>query len=171
MKKILFGSVILSVIFISCLKNADTKCSFNDSSATASSTEIADMQTYLNSQSITGTTQHSSGFFYKINAVGTGTAVSNLCTTVTVRYKGRLTNGTIFDSTATGAAVSFQLGQVIPGWQKGVPLIAKGGSITLYIPPSLGYGATPVTNQTTGAVIIPANSKLIFNIDLVDVTN
>jgi len=75
---------------------------------------------------------------------------------VVVNYVGKLTNGTIFDS---GNNVSFSLGGLITGWQEGIPLIAPGGSITLYLPPSLAYGS-----RATGS--IPANSNLIFKIDL-----
>jgi FKBP-type peptidyl-prolyl cis-trans isomerase FkpA len=60
------------------------------------------------------------------------------------------------------------LGQLIIGWQKGLPLIKSGGSITLFIPPSLGYGNQDIRNSS-GAVIIPANSNLKFTIDLVSV--
>ena len=135
-----------------------------DSSTTASASEITTIQNYLNGNAITGTQQLSSGVFYKVNVVGTGQAIANLCTTVTVKYTGRLTTGVVFDSTAAGAVTAFQLGGVIVGWQKGLPLISKGGKITLYIPPSLGYGSAVVG-------IIPANSILIFDIELVDISN
>ena len=78
---------------------------------------------------------------------------------VTVNYTGKLTNGNTFDS---GKGVSFGLNQLITGWQYGIPLIAPGGSITLYLPPSLAYGSR-------ATVDIPANSVLIFTIDLVRV--
>ena len=87
---------------------------------------------------------------------------TNLCSNVTVTYKGSYFNGNVFDSTAAGSAATFQLGQVIPGWQKGVPLISKGGDITLYIPPSLGYGPQ-------GYGIIPGNAYLIFDIHIIDI--
>ena len=78
-----------------------------------------------------------------------------------VKYKGYLTNGTCFDSTKTSLP-TFTLGQLIVGWQKGIPLIKAGGAIRLFIPPSMGYGS-----NTVGP--IPANSNLIFEIKLVDV--
>jgi FKBP-type peptidyl-prolyl cis-trans isomerase len=163
MKKILFGFVILSVISYSCSKK-DATCGYSDSNITAPASEIANVQSYLTTNSITAT-QHPSGFFYKINQVGTGGAVVNLCTMVTVKYAGRLTNGTYFDPTTAGtvSSATFALWQVIVGWQKGVPLISSGGKITLYIPPSLGYGSTAKGN-------IPANSILIFDIELVSVS-
>ena len=63
----------------------------------------------------------------------------------------------MFDS---GNGVSFGLNQLIVGWQEGIPLIAPGGSITLYLPPSLAYGAQAQQG-------IPANSILVFQIDLI----
>lgn len=162
MKNILFGFIALSVVCLSCGKK-DTTCSYNDSGMIAPASEVANVQAYLTTNSITAT-QHPSGFFYKINQAGTGAAVVNLCSVVSVKYAGRLTNGTYFDPTTPGttSAATFTLGQVIVGWQKGVPLISAGGKITLYIPPSLGYGSS-------AAGTIPANSILIFDIELVSV--
>ncbi len=163
MKKTLFSFVILSAIAFSCSKK-DTTCGYSDSNITAPASEIANVQSYLTTNSITAT-QHPSGFFYKINQVGSGQAVVNLCSMVTVKYAGRLTNGTYFDPTTAGtvSTATFTLWQVIVGWQKGVPLISSGGKITLYIPPSLGYGSAVKGN-------IPANSILIFDIELVSVS-
>jgi FKBP-type peptidyl-prolyl cis-trans isomerase FkpA len=59
------------------------------------------------------------------------------------------------------------LGQVIPGWQKGIPLVKGGGSINLYIPPSLGYGANAY--PPTGTVIIPGGSNLVFNVNVISI--
>ena len=83
-----------------------------------------------------------------------------LSSTITVKYTGKLTNGTIFDQNQTGA--SFVLSSLILGWRKGLPLIQKGGSIILYIPPSLGYGCSSVGG-------IPPGSNLVFDIELLDV--
>ncbi|HEY8688210.1 MAG TPA: FKBP-type peptidyl-prolyl cis-trans isomerase, partial [Chitinophagaceae bacterium] len=83
-----------------------------------------------------------------------------------VTYAGRSTSGAVFDPTPGSGlnhrTATFTLGQVIVGWQKGLPLIRAGGMITLYIPPSLGYGSSPFGS-------IPANSILIFDIELIDV--
>jgi len=105
-------------------------------------------------------TQHPSGFFYSIETPGAG-VTAGLCNAVSVKYVGKLTNGTIFDQT-TGSPATFTLGELIVGWQKGLPLIKPGGKIHLYIPPSLGYGA-----NANGP--IPANSNLIFDMELVAV--
>ncbi len=96
--------------------------------------------------------------------VGTGAtaAVGDL---VTVNYVGTLTNGTKFDSSYDrGQPYTFRIGagQVIAGWDQGVPGMKVGGKRRLTIPPSLGYG-----NQAYGP--IPANSTLVFEIELVSI--
>jgi FKBP-type peptidyl-prolyl cis-trans isomerase len=93
--------------------------------------------------------------------IGTGaTAASG--DTVTVDYVGTLTDGTVFDSSAShGQSFTFVLGagQVIAGWDQGVPGMRVGGRRKLTVPPSLAYG-----NQQVGP--IPPNSTLIFDITL-----
>ena len=162
MKSILVSFIILSTVFISCSK--DNTCNQADSPVVAPAGEVANVEAYLTSAGITGAQKHPSGFYYKITQQGTGAAVVNLCSVVFVKYSGRLTNGTYFDPTTPGTmrSTSFELGGVIDGWQKGIPLISSGGKITLYIPPSLGYGS-----NANGS--IPANSILIFDVELVSV--
>ena len=76
-------------------------------------------------------------------------------------YQGKLTDDTEF---APQASSTFILNQLLEGWQFGLQLIQKGGKIKLYLPPSLGYGAGAQPG-------IPANSILIFEVTLNDVTN
>jgi FKBP-type peptidyl-prolyl cis-trans isomerase FkpA len=85
--------------------------------------------------------------------------------TVTVNYVGTLTDGTKFDSSYDrNQPFDFQLGggQVIKGWDQGVVGMKVGGKRKLVIPPDLGYGA-----QANGK--IPANSTLIFEVELLGV--
>lgn len=166
MKKIFSGLILFSVLIAGCVKS-DTKCAYTDSNAIAPGTEIDSLKEVLTDSGIIAT-QHPSGFFYKISTVGTGTGITNLCSNVTVTYKGSYFNGQIFDSTATGNVATFQLGQVIVGWQKGLPLISKGGDISLYLPPSLAYGPDPI-QDSQGNIIIPGNSYLVFDIHIVDI--
>jgi FKBP-type peptidyl-prolyl cis-trans isomerase len=96
--------------------------------------------------------------------IGTG-AVAVVGDTVTVHYVGTLTNGTKFDSSYDrNQPYPFRLGagQVIAGFDQGVVGMRVGGKRRLTIPPNLGYG-----NQANQA--IPANSTLIFEIDLVSI--
>ncbi len=101
-----------------------------------------------------------SGLYYVIDNPGNG-KTPHYNSDVQVAYKGFLTDGTVFDeSSSTGIWLNLQ--QVIIGWQEGIPLFNEGGSGTLLIPSSMGYG-----NQATGN--IPPNSVLIFEITLRDV--
>ena len=83
---------------------------------------------------------------------------------VTVNYTGWLTDGTKFDSSLNPGRSPFRFtvggGQVIKGWDEGLIGMKVGGKRKLTIPPSMGYG-----NQEMG--VIPPNSTLIFEIDLI----
>ena len=79
---------------------------------------------------------------------------------VTIHYKGYLLDHTVFDQT-DGDARTFPLGALITGWQIGIPYIGKGGKCKLIIPPHIGYGSNAMGD-------IPANSPLVFDIELVD---
>lgn len=97
--------------------------------------------------------------------LGTGaTAVSGK--RVTVNYTGWLTNGKKFDSSVGKAPFSFKLGagEVIKGWDEGVAGMKVGGKRQLKIPPQLAYGS-----QGVGGGLIPPNSTLIFDVELVSV--
>ena len=156
--------VALATLFVSCKKASSPGCPYTESSAVATASEIASLQAYITANH-PAAVQHSSGIFYEIGTAGSGSTAS-VCSVVNVKYAGYLTTGYNFQTNTTG--YSNYLGALIQGWQKGIPLIKAGGSITLYIPPSLGYGNQEQRNEA-GAVIIPANSILIFNIQLVAV--
>ena len=91
--------------------------------------------------------------------------------TLEVYYTGTLEDGTVFDSTdISGETYSFILGyvdsngaSVIAGWNAGLVGMKEGGTRTLVIPPSLGYGSTDHGS-------IPADSTLYFEVTLVKVT-
>lgn len=96
--------------------------------------------------------------------VGTGEEV-RAGATITAHYTGALvSNGIIFQSSFDfGDPITFGLNQVIAGWTRGVPGMKVGGTRRLIIPAEQAYGASsPAKN-------IPANSDLVFDIDLVAV--
>lgn len=103
--------------------------------------------------------------------VGTGTQATP-GSQVSVLYVGKLSDGTVFDSSAArgNQPLVFVLGTqgLIPGFQIGVNGMKVGGERLLAIPPALGYGSQDV-KDSTGKVIIPANSTLIFDVQLVSV--
>lgn len=84
---------------------------------------------------------------------------------VTVNYTGTLTNGQKFDSSYDRKQpFTFIIGEgeVIKGWDEGIPGMKVGGERKLVIPPSLGYGS----QESSG---IPANSTLVFEVTLVSI--
>jgi len=85
---------------------------------------------------------------------------------VTVNYTGLLEDGTKFDSSLNPGRTPFRFtvgaGQVIQGWDQGLIGMKIGGKRKLTIPPELGYGS-----RDNGP--IPANSTLIFEIDLLGI--
>ena len=166
MKNIFFILLIAVVSLSSCLKQ-DTKCGYVDSTIVAPLDQQKALKDSLTARGITDVTLHPSGFYYKILKQGSGPSVVNLCSNVTVDYAGSFLNGEVFDSTKAGAPAYFPLGQVIVGWQKGVPLINKGGDINLYIPPALAYGPNDYPSSSNPA--IPGGSNLIFKIHVVNI--
>ena len=104
--------------------------------------------------------EHESGLFYVIEQPGSAERPS-LADSVEVRYRGELTDGTVFDRTQGDSTIEFPLAGVIPGWQIGIPLFGRGGRGKLIIPSGLAYGPRRI-----GA--IPPNSVLIFDVELVD---
>jgi FKBP-type peptidyl-prolyl cis-trans isomerase len=110
-------------------------------------------------------TKTASGLEYWDIKMGTG-AVAQAGQHVKVDYTGWLTNGKKFDSSVgTGHPFEFMLGagQVIKGWDEGIAGMKVGGKRQLRIPPDLAYGDKGFTN------VIPPNSTLIFDVQLVDV--
>ena len=103
----------------------------------------------------------------KDEVVGTG-AVAEAGNNVTVNYIGALTNGTVFDASANhgtdGFTFNLGVGQVIKGWDQGIVGMKVGGKRVLVIPASLAYG-----DQAVGGGVIPANSTLVFEVELLKV--
>ena len=159
MKKTLIGVLIVTVLFSSCLKNYDAPAcnsAYDACSFVAPAGEVAQVESYLSSKNITDAVKHCSGMYYKIDVAG-GSSKANVCSTISFKYKGELTNGTVFQEVST--PIQYKLGELITGFKNSIPLIGAGGKMKLYIPPSLGYGS-----QANGS--IPANSVLIFEVEL-----
>ena len=105
-----------------------------------------------------------SGLKYAIISEGEGPAVE-AGKLITVHYSGFLEDGTMFDSSVERddpIQLVLGQGQVMPGWEEGLLLIKKGDKARLIIPPQLGYGDRSFDK-------IPANSTLIFDIEIVEI--
>ena len=96
---------------------------------------------------------------------GDGVQPAGATSTVEVHYTGWLNDGTKFDSSVDrGQTISFPLNGVIAGWTEGVGSMKVGGKRKLIIPSNLGYGPN-------GNGPIPGGSTLIFDVELISVTD
>lgn len=110
-----------------------------------------------------GVTVRPSGLQYRVLREGTGSRPGPR-DSVTVHYRGKLTDGREFDSSyKRGEPATFQLNRVIKGWTEGLSLMKEGAKWVLYIPPEIGYG-----KRGAGQMIGP-NETLIFEVELIKV--
>lgn len=172
-----FGAMLLVAGVSSC---KDSKKAAADEAAeatvveTAASDDTVDMSEYTEgfftsdankSETASDTTYAvtSTGLKYAIVKEGTG-AAPTATDNVTVHYTGRLTDGTVFDSSVQrGEPATFPLQAVIPGWTEGLQLMKEGGATVFFIPAALAYGENGVPG------VIPANAELIFEVQLIKV--
>lgn len=104
-----------------------------------------------------------SGLQYEVIKKGTG-AKPTATDIVKVNYEGKLVTGKIFDSSIQrGEPVEFAVNSVIPGWVEALQLMQVGEKVKLYIPSELAYGATGIPP------VIPPNSVLVFDVELLDI--
>lgn len=111
------------------------------------------------------TVKTASGLEYTITSKGNGKKPEN-GDKVKVHYTGKLLNDTVFDSSVQrGQPFEFKLGagQVIKGWDEAFLLLQVGDKATIKLPPEIAYGANAQGK-------IPANSTLIFDVELLDFT-
>jgi FKBP-type peptidyl-prolyl cis-trans isomerase len=154
MKKILIALFFFLAIFSGdgCVK--DSTC--QDKTVQS---EQAAIINYAATQGISAIA-HSSGLYYQVINPGSGPSPAS-GSKVFIKYTGKLLDGTLFDQQTT-APVSYGLNGMIQGFQFGLPLIQKGGTIKLIVPSSLGYGCKGFGN-------VPGNSILYFEVELTDV--
>lgn len=156
----LIGAALMMVFFAACSKDEgeayDPTPQFNK--------DVDSIKAYLKAHSLTAVQDSLSGIYYNISAKGNGVdSVRYTNTKVKTLYTGKLLSDVVFDSTGTTPR-EFYVGQVIVGWQFALTRITKGGKIRVYLPSYYGYGRQAQNG-------IPANSPLIFDIELVDLTN
>jgi len=110
-----------------------------------------------------GVVTTASGLQYKVIKSGTGESPKK-SDTVKVHYTGTLIDGTVFDSSVQrGEPAVFPVGAVIPGWVEALQLMKVGDKWQLVIPANLAYG------ENSPSPAIPANSVLIFEVELLDI--
>ena len=111
-----------------------------------------------------GVKSTASGLQYKVLVPGDRKAPPlSTSDEVTVNYRGKLLDGTEFDSSyARGTPATFKLDGVIQGWQEALTLMKPGSRWQLFVPPELAYGMSARPG-------IPPGSLLLFEVDLLSV--
>jgi FKBP-type peptidyl-prolyl cis-trans isomerase FklB len=112
-----------------------------------------------------GVVTTASGLQYEIVKKAEG-AQPKATDVVTVHYEGKLTDGTVFDSSIQrGSPIDLPVNGVIPGWVEGLQLMHVGEKVKLFIPAELAYG------EQSPSPAIPANSVLVFDLELLGIKN
>ncbi|WP_290713819.1 FKBP-type peptidyl-prolyl cis-trans isomerase [Flavihumibacter sp. CACIAM 22H1] len=154
---------LIVFLFVGLVAVGSWHCNKSNTNTSCTVVQPADEEqailTYNAAKGITGI-KDESGLYYEIIEPGTG-GTPNLNSLIEIKYRGELTNGTVFDSQTDPTKTRWALRSLIPGWQIAIPKIKKGGKIKMVIPSALGYGCRANGN-------IPANSILFFEVELVD---
>ena len=130
------------------------------------------LKTYFSSRNISPI-KTASGLYYSIQQEGSG-PLAKAGDMVTMNYRGKLIDGTVFDSNLDSAFMHVQPlafvlgnGRVIQGWDEGIGYLKVESKATFYIPPALAYGSQSRPGNAANPKGIPANSILIFDVELV----
>jgi FKBP-type peptidyl-prolyl cis-trans isomerase FkpA len=157
-----FLKVHVKVLFVMTKEEYEKKR--DEEMKTQSSKEAQTIEEYLAKNNLHAQ-KTPSGLYYIVQTQGTGPK-AEAGKTVTVNYTGKLLDGKVFDSSLKPGRTPFDFklgaGQVIKGWDEGIALFNVGGKGTLIIPSPMGYGS-----RASGP--IPANSILIFDIEVLDI--
>ncbi|MDQ2753848.1 MAG: FKBP-type peptidyl-prolyl cis-trans isomerase [Bacteroidota bacterium] len=160
MKKIIAFVFAGILIAGGCIKDSHPAVTCSPVTATAPTSEVTLLKAFLDSSHITATGD-SRGFFYTIDSSAAVSMAGHptICSDVSVTYTGTFLNGQAFDSSGANTPISLSLSSTVLGWQEAVPFMRSNAVMTLYLPPSLAYGAG-------GRGPIPPNANLIFTIKL-----
>lgn len=127
--------------------------------------ERADNATFLSwNKDKAGVTETASGLQIETITEGAGASPTDADVAL-VNYKGTLRNGETFD--ASQQPTPLPVAGMIPGFTEGLKLMKKGGKYRLWIKPELGYGSEARRDQS-GREVIPADSLLIFEVELLE---
>ncbi len=124
---------------------------------------LANKQWLENKSRENGVIALSQGVLYKVLTIGNNDGVHpSHRSIVTVHYTGRTINDNVFDSSCGETPLAFRLSDLIEGWIIAIQNMCVGDKWEIYIPSELGYGRFSQPG-------IPANSTLIFEIELLSI--
>ena len=166
MKKLLFLLTLIAFISVSCKKTLTPEENLavaikkvQDNDAVQLAADIEKIKKYITDNKLTATATPE-GIYYVTEDAGLGVDFPRVISSVSARYKGYLLDGTVFDEAKT--ATTFSLQSVIVGWTIGMQKFKRRSKGKLLIPSPFGYGGTARGDK------LPANSILVFDIELVD---
>lgn len=149
---------MIKYLWILCLAMA-----FLASSCSEDESEEEQIEKFLKDNNLTAQST-GSGLYVIINDPGQN-PFPNASSNITIHYHGYLLSGQVFDSSVSrGNPLTISLTQLIPGWREGVPFFGTGGTGTLLMTSKLAYGGQ-------GSGIIPGNTPIAFDIQLISVNN
>jgi FKBP-type peptidyl-prolyl cis-trans isomerase len=143
---------ILGVLMLTACKT------YSDDDLTSFDQQIQD---YLKKNSL-DFEKSESGMYYSIIHEGDGEEFIRLTDEVTFTYRGSFLSGEVFQVIKQQDALTFQVRELIIGWQEGLSYLRNHGKIHLIIPPHLGYGS-----KKTG--LIEPNSILVYELEVLEV--
>jgi FKBP-type peptidyl-prolyl cis-trans isomerase len=115
-----------------------------------------------------GVVTTASGLQYKVLKAAPATAAKPTTADVAlVSYEGRLLDGSTFDKSQQPTPFPVAPGATVPGFSEGLRLMPKGSKYRFWMPPAIAYGAEE-KRDPSGKVVIPANSTLVFDVELID---
>ena len=108
------------------------------------------------------------GLLYRIIEAGEGEKLK-WGDYISVHYKGYFLDGRVFDSSyRRDKPLQFYIGNMIPGWNEGLQLIAPGGRIQLFVPSALGYGEKGLPDGKDG-FLVPPDTPLVFEVEVIEI--
>ncbi|MAQ72530.1 MAG: hypothetical protein CMG20_03070 [Candidatus Marinimicrobia bacterium] len=111
-----------------------------------------------------------SGLQYKIIEEGFG-KVPDYDDEITIHYNGYLVDGHKFDSSYDkGKPITLRVDGFIPGWQEALLMMPVGSKWEVYVPYNLAYGEQGIKGSKLGEYVIPPSSTLIFEMELLDIS-
>ena len=150
--------------FTATQKDFDTYLSEAATQAKQRAAQKVEKQEALIKQKFPNATKTDNGIFYTITKQGSGVK-AQVGKTLTMKYKGLLLDGTVFDDSDMHEPLKFVAGagQLIAGFDQQAVQMAAGEKRTIVIPPELAYGS-----RGAGGVI-PPDAYLVFELELLSV--
>lgn len=140
-------------------KRADLQAKRDAEAAANAAAGRSFLESNINAEGVDST---ATGLQYKVIVNGNGPKPKE-ADRVKVNYRGTLIDGTEFDKSPEGSPATFPVRGVIKGWTEALQMMPVGSKWEIYVPSELAYGKRGAGEK------IPANSTLIFEIELVEI--